>query len=168
MITASHNPAAYTGAKLVRAQVAAALGRLGNREIRDLVVADDFAAVADAVGVRRRGRRDGRVPAPRARLHQPRGGQADQGRRRRRQRHGRPDGRTGARRAAGRRPQDFLLDPRRQLSGPRAEPAAPREPRVHHREGQVRRRRSSVSPGTATPTAASSSTSRAASSTATS
>jgi phosphomannomutase len=43
MITASHNPAAYTGAKLVRAKSLPLSGDSGIGEIRDLVVADDFA-----------------------------------------------------------------------------------------------------------------------------
>ncbi|MBJ7355400.1 MAG: phosphomannomutase/phosphoglucomutase [Thermoleophilaceae bacterium] len=50
MITASHNPAAYTGAKLVRAKSLPLSGDSGIGEIRDLVVADDFADV-DAPGV---------------------------------------------------------------------------------------------------------------------
>jgi phosphomannomutase len=50
MVTASHNPAAYTGAKLVRAKSFPLSGDSGIGEIRDLVVADDFPEV-DAVGV---------------------------------------------------------------------------------------------------------------------
>ncbi|MBJ7458943.1 MAG: phosphomannomutase/phosphoglucomutase [Thermoleophilaceae bacterium] len=50
MVTASHNPAAYTGAKLVRAKSLPLSGDSGIGEIRDLVVADDFPAI-DAIGV---------------------------------------------------------------------------------------------------------------------
>jgi phosphomannomutase len=50
MITASHNPAAYTGAKLVRAKSLPLSGDSGIGEIRDLVVADDFPPV-EAPGV---------------------------------------------------------------------------------------------------------------------
>ena len=42
MITASHNPAAYTGAKLVRAKALPLSGDSGIKEIKDLVVADAF------------------------------------------------------------------------------------------------------------------------------
>lgn len=42
MVTASHNPAAYTGAKLVRAKALPLSGDSGIKEIRDMVLADDF------------------------------------------------------------------------------------------------------------------------------
>jgi phosphomannomutase len=51
MITASHNPAAYTGAKLVRAKSLPLSGDSGIGEIRDLVVADAFGEAAAAPGV---------------------------------------------------------------------------------------------------------------------
>ena len=63
---------------------------------------------------------------------------------------------------------DDLLGPGRRVPRPRAEPAAAREPRVHHPQGASRPAPTSASPGTATPTAASSSTARASSSPATS
>ena len=125
--------------------------------------------LGDAPGRRlgRGGRDLRRVPGGRAQVHRPRRGQAAEGRRRRRQRHGRPDGRAAAR-APRPRPRRGLLDARRQLPRPRAQPAAAREPRVHHARGRRARAPTSASPGTATPTAASSSTTRARSSTATS
>lgn len=45
MVTASHNPAKYTGAKLVRAKSLPLSGDSGIKEIRDLVVADAFPEV---------------------------------------------------------------------------------------------------------------------------
>jgi len=48
MVTASHNPAKYTGAKLVRAKSLPLSGDSGIKEIRDLVVADNFADVGAA------------------------------------------------------------------------------------------------------------------------
>ena len=53
-------------------------------------------------------------------------------------------------------------DARRQLPRPRAQPAAAREPRVHHARGGRARAPTSGSPGTGTPTAASSSTTQGA------
>lgn len=44
MVTASHNPKAYTGAKIVRAKALPLSGDSGIGEVRDLVLADDFAA----------------------------------------------------------------------------------------------------------------------------
>ena len=82
---------------------------------------------------------------------------AAEGRRRRRQRHGRPDGRAAAGEPRPRADRD-LLDARRRVPRPRAEPAAAGEPELHHRAGSARRAPTSASPGTATPTAASSST----------
>lgn len=42
MVTASHNPAKYTGAKMVRAKALPLSGDSGIGEVRDLVVADSF------------------------------------------------------------------------------------------------------------------------------
>lgn len=42
MVTASHNPAAYTGAKLVRAKALPLSGDSGIKEIRDMVLSDGF------------------------------------------------------------------------------------------------------------------------------
>ena len=50
MITASHNPAAYTGAKLVRRKALPLSGDSGIAEIRDLVVAGEFGEPAAARG----------------------------------------------------------------------------------------------------------------------
>ena len=121
-------------------------------------------------GTRRGGRHLRGVPGGGAALHRRRRGAlrgAAEGRARRRQRHGGPDGRAAAR-APGARADRDLLDAGRQLPRPRAQPAAAREPRADHRAGARQRRRPRASPGTATPTAASSSTTRASSSTATS
>lgn len=46
MITASHNPAKYTGAKLVRAKALPLSGDSGIAEIKDFVVADAFGEIA--------------------------------------------------------------------------------------------------------------------------
>jgi phosphomannomutase len=50
MITASHNPAAYTGAKLVRRKALPLSGDSGIKEIKDLVVADAFGEPASPRG----------------------------------------------------------------------------------------------------------------------
>lgn len=46
MVTASHNPAAYTGAKLVRAKALPLSGDSGIKEIRDMVLSDGFGETA--------------------------------------------------------------------------------------------------------------------------
>ena len=127
MVTASHNPKAYTGVKLVREGALALSGDAGIGEIRRKIEAGlpeppgggsvsevdiypDFQAHAlsfiDAGGV-----------------------QAAPGRPRRRQRDGGADGRAAARAARPRRDRD-LLDAGRQVPRPRAEPAPAREPPV--------------------------------------
>ena len=75
-----------------------------------------------------------RVPGGGADVHRPGERQADEGRRRRRQRHGRPDGRPAARPPPA-RPRQDLLGAGRQLPRPRAQPAARGEPAVHRRQG---------------------------------
>jgi phosphomannomutase len=50
MCTASHNPKAYTGAKMVRAKALPLSGDSGIREIRELVAAEATAAPATAAG----------------------------------------------------------------------------------------------------------------------
>ncbi|MGB0872345.1 MAG: phosphomannomutase/phosphoglucomutase [Solirubrobacterales bacterium] len=50
MVTASHNPAAYTGAKLVRAKALPLSGDSGISDIRDAVLGDSFGDVAAAKG----------------------------------------------------------------------------------------------------------------------
>ncbi len=166
MVTASHNPKAYTGVKLVREGALALSGDAGIGEIQR---ADRGGprATPPGGGERRGGRRLRRLPAPRAVVHRRRGREAAEGRRRRRQRHGGPDGRPAAR-APRARPRRDLLDARRRVPRPRAEPAAAREPPASSSTGSSTRAPTSGSPGTATPTAASSSTTRASSSTATS
>ena len=96
MCTASHNPKAYTGAKLVRRGAIALSGDAGIGEVRDVAAEIGDAPPAEPRGelpeadVRRssRPRRSSSSTPPRA---------PDQGRARRRQRHGRPDGRPAAR-----------------------------------------------------------------------
>ena len=104
MVTASHNPKAYTGVKLVREGALALSGDAGIGDVRDEIE----AGLGHAPGRRllRGGRHLGGVPRPRALLHRPREGEADEGRRRRRQRDGRADGRADpgqARRSTSRR-----------------------------------------------------------------
>ena len=139
MVTASHNPKAYTGVKLVREGALALSGDTGITAIRDLIL----AGLGDAPGgggsaedvdiaAEFRERALSFIDVDAA--------EAAQGRRRRRQRDGRRDGRPAARRVPDRADRD-LLGARRQLPRPRAEPAAAREPRVHHRAGPLRGRR---------------------------
>ena len=136
MCTASHNPKAYTGAKLVREGAIALSGDAGHRGHPP-----PRSKPSGASARRRRGGGQRRAGRPRTRSSSaaalrfidPEASvqQAAEGRRRRRQRHGRPDGRAAAR-AARARAGRGLLDARRQLPRPRAQPAAAREPRVHH------------------------------------
>ena len=138
MVTASHNPKAYTGVKLVREGALALSGDAG--------IGDVQAMIADGLGEapgRRQagGRRHLRgLRPPRALGHRHIGGEAAEGHRRRRQRDGGADGRPAARPPRPRSRRD-LLGPRRRVPGPRAEPAAAREPPVHHRPGARRGRR---------------------------
>ena len=70
MCTASHNPKAYTGAKLVRAGAIPLSGEEGIHDIRRTVE----AGLGDGAGRRlgRGGRRQRRVPRGRAALHRSR------------------------------------------------------------------------------------------------
>ncbi len=151
MCTASHNPKAYTGAKLVREGAIALSGDSGIQDIRREVEADERA--------RRRRRRRRR----RARDASRRSTSTRSSRRRRcasstptRSARATPrplkvvlDGGNGMAgpmvgpllERLGPRADRDLLDARRQLPRPRAQPAAAREPRVHHREGARERRR---------------------------
>ena len=92
MVTASHNPKAYTGVKLVREGALPLSGDAG--------IGDVKAEIEAGLGQRARrrlargGRHLGRVPRPRPLLHRSRQREADEGGRRRRQRHGRADGRA--------------------------------------------------------------------------
>ena len=142
MCTASHNPKAYTGAKLVRRGALALSGDSGHRR-----------AARHRHGRRARRRRPTgparsrtedieRRSSARSALGfiDPDADQADEGRARRRQRDGRPDGRPAPRRLPARAGAD-LLGAGRQLPRPRAEPAAGGEPPLHHRQGPGDRRR---------------------------
>ena len=140
MCTASHNPAAYTGREAREARRARALRRLGDRRAardRDRGRAWPARGPAGADHDRGRGRR---LPQGRARLHRPEPDHAAEGGARRRQRHGRADGRAAARRLPD-RAGAHLLGAGRQLPGPRAEPAARGEPPLHHRQAARDRRR---------------------------
>ena len=133
MCTASHNPKAYTGAKLVERGAIALSGDAGIGDIRRLLEAglgeppgggssedvDVYAEFQDAA----------------LKFIDPSAVRAAEGRARRRQRHGRPDGRPGARAARRPRARPDLLGARRRVPRPRAQPAAAREPRVHHPQG---------------------------------
>ena len=91
-------PEAYTGAKLVKRGAIALSGDSGIGELkRDRERRASPGPPADPPGEIAHGGRRRRVPRGRARLHRPLADQAAQGRRRRRQRHGRADGRPAAR-----------------------------------------------------------------------
>ena len=138
MVTASHNPKAYTGVKLIREGALALSGDAGIGEVRAEIEAglgnapgggafeevdiwEDFRAHAASFD---RGRR----------------GASDAGGRRRRQRHGRPDGRADPRGSRARADRD-VLHPRRRVPRPRAQPAAREEPQADHGSGPLRGRR---------------------------
>ena len=99
MCTASHNPKAYTGAKLVGRGALALSGDSGIGDVRDHIAAGLGEAPGGGsvseVDVARR------VPGRSAAVHRPGAGQAAEGRRGRRQRHGRTDGRPDPREASG-------------------------------------------------------------------
>ena len=163
--TASHNPKAYTGAKLIREGAIALSGDSGIGDVRDLIAAGlpqapgggSVEAVDAGPGFR----------AAVAALVDEDADRRPQGRPRRRQRHGGPDDRADPRRSRPRAGRD-LLEARRRVPRARAQPAAAREPRARDRGRARQRRRPRRSPSTATPTAASSSTRPASSSRATS
>ena len=139
MVTASHNPKAYTGVKLVREGALALSGDAGIGDIRDLVLAGMPATPPGGGDVEVVDVYDDFQRHALASI-EPERRQAAEGRRRRRQRHGRPDGRPAAR-APRPRPGRDLLGPRRRVPRPRAEPAAAREPPVRDRPGARRGRR---------------------------
>ena len=95
MVTASHNPKAYTGVKLVREGALALSGDAGIGEIRDLVLGGlpdpPGGGSVEAVDVYDEFQR------ARALADRPGEGRAAEGGRRRRQRDGGPDGRPAAR-----------------------------------------------------------------------
>ena len=97
MVTASHNPKAYTGVKLVREGALALSGDAGIGEIRDLVLGE----LPDAPGGGEVEEVDVYAEFQRHALSfiDPDADPAAEGRRRRRQRDGRADGRAAARAA---------------------------------------------------------------------
>ena len=138
MCTASHNPKSYTGAKLVRRGAIPLSGDAGIQDVRREI--ENGMGKAPGGGTSETDRRLPQVPAGGVQVHRRRQGQAAEGRRRRRQRHGRADGRPAAQ-APRARPRPHVLQARRRVPRPRAEPAAAREPRVHHAQGRRRGRR---------------------------
>ncbi len=142
-VTASHNPKEYTGMKIVRRGALPVGGDSGLDDVRRACGAA-FGAVARRGDVTAE-RCVGRVRREGALVRRRGGRQAPQGRRRRRERHGRDDAPAGARAPSPARRRAVLLRARRGVPEPRAEPAAAREPRVHRREdalggGRPRRR----------------------------
>ena len=140
MCTASHNPRAYTGAKLVREGALALSGDAGIGDMRDLCAAglppaDGPRGSVEEVDV------SAAFRAARPRLRRRRGDQAHEGRARRRQRHGGPDGRPAARAHPRAGARHDLLGARRRVPRPRAQPAAAGEPAVRDRQGPQRGRR---------------------------
>ena len=132
MCTASHNPKAYTGAKLVREGALALSGDSGIQDIRRLIEAGlDGDATRAARGTVEEVDVYAEFQAAALRFIDPERSarRPPEGRRGRRQRDGRPDGGPAAG-AAGAGADRDLLDPRRRLPRPRAQPAAAREPAV--------------------------------------
>ena len=138
MCTASHNPKAYTGAKLVGRGAIALSGDAGSTRSATKIE----AGLGDPPGGRQVEEVASTTTSSAAALRfiDPQAIRPLRGRRRRRQRHGRTDGRPAARTARARSGRD-LLDAGRELPRPRAQPAAAREPRVHHARGHARRGR---------------------------
>ena len=178
MCTASHNPKAYTGAKLVREGAIALSGDSGIQDIRRMIEADLRPA-----------RRVG-GSASEARAGSLRSSTSTRSSRRRR-----CASSTRGRPLLGERPLKVVVDGGNGMAGPMVgplleqlgldlietywtpdgnfpdhepNPLLPENRRLHHRPGARRAAPTSASPGTATPTAASSSTTPAPSSTATS
>jgi hypothetical protein len=122
MCTASHNPKAYTGAKLVKRDAVALSGDSGIAEVKHYVTQGEPARAE------RQGERSEEDVSE---------GASDEGGPRRRQRDGRAYGRADPRRAATRAGDD-LLGAGRRVPRPRAQPPAPREPLVRDQEGALR------------------------------
>ena len=156
MCTASHNPKAYTGAKLVRRGAIPLSGDAGiqdiRREIENGMGKAPGGGTSETIDVYLKFQQaafkfiDGDKVKPLKVV-------VDGG-----------NGMAGPMigpllQAPEARPRPDVLQARRRVPRARAEPAAAREPRVHHRARSSTRARTSASPGTATPTAASSSTS---------
>ena len=76
MVTASHNPKAYTGVKLVREGALALSGDAGIGDVRREI--ESGLGHAPGGGSARGGRHLGGVPRPRPLLHRPREGAADE------------------------------------------------------------------------------------------
>ncbi len=163
MCTASHNPKAYTGAKLVREGAIALSGDAGHRA----TCARSSRPLGAAGERRRRGGARSRRSTSTTSSRPRRCASSTRTRSLAALLKVVVDGGNGM---AG--PMvgpllerldleliDDLLDAGRQLPRPRAQPAAAREPRADHRAGARDAAPTSGSPGTATPTAASSSTS---------
>ena len=138
MCTASHNPKAYTGAKMVKRGAIALSGDAGIQDVRRTIEAGLGEAARWRVGGGRR--RLGRVPRSRPALHRAGPRPPAEAGRRRRQRDGRADGRAAAD-PAGPGPGRDLLEAGRQLPRPRAQPAPAGEPPLHRGEGPRDRRR---------------------------
>ena len=162
MFTASHNPAQYNGIKMCRADALPIGMETGLAEIRDLVAR---ARRATAAAGRAAITEQDVLEAYAAHLLAlaPVDGPPAEGRRRRRQRHGRATPRrrsSGGSAGPGRAGAD-VLRARRHLPQPRGQPdraGQPRRPAARVRRGAAP---TSGWPSTATPTAASWSTSRA-------
>ena len=111
-------------------------------------------------GTAHAGRSARRLRRPRALVRRRRRPDAAQGRRRHRQRHGRPR-RARRVRTAAVRPRDHVRRARRHVPEPSGRPDPAREPARPRGPGDGSERPTSASPSTATPTACSSSTTRA-------
>ena len=156
MVTASHNPKAYTGVKLVREGALALSGDAGIGDVRDLT----SRRARRRPRRRRRSRRSTSTTTSSAHalsFIDAERGEAAEGRRRRRQRDGRADGRPAARaprRSTWSRPTGCPTASSPTTSRTRCCPRTASSSST----GCWPRAPTSASPGTATPTAASSST----------
>ena len=160
-VTASHNPRAYNGMKIVRRGARPVGGDTGLDKIKRFAEDGTPDGPGQPGTISQRDIYEGfheRV----LRLHRSLGDPAAAGRAGRHQRDGRPHDRP-----ADRAPADHRHPPPprpgRQLSQRRAQPADRGEPPLHRRAGGRERVPTWASPGTATPTGASSSTTPASS-----
>ncbi len=128
-ITASHNPKAYNGIKMVRREAFPLSGDAGIGEIRDMIAAGTIPAPTRATGAPRIARPAAVVRRQGPVVHRSGGHQAVQRRARRRQRHGRP-GRAAALRPAPLPHDAAVLRHRRHLPESRSQPADRGEPRA--------------------------------------
>ena len=137
-VTASHNPAAYNGMKMVRRGAQPVGGDTGLDRIKSIALGElpEPARIRHGDAARR-------LPGlhrPGHEVHRPVGHQAARGGARRCQRDVGADDHAGARTASPRHPP-LLAGSGWQLPKPRAQPAPGGEPPVHHREGARARRR---------------------------